>query len=174
MTSGDKKMDKLRIIIGDDSFASREEMAKDAIDNMFIGMADAANYKEAFPIRTEQEGNLYIGRNVVPYVGEIQVRAVPSVDELISEAEQGEYDLVVTDLQYGAFGGDRGGEKVVDALQGKQSLALCTSSYVVRDFGLGSRVNILASPRSEGYDRVNKFDFLGQKISQFYMKKDKA
>ncbi len=161
----------LNILIGDDGFEN-SDTAKDAIDNMFFGMADILKYKKAFPIRTEREGDLYVGRNIVPYVTEVCVRTVKSVDELICEAGQGEYNLVVTDLQYGAFGGDRGGERVIDALQGRQPLVLCTSSYVVRDFGLGSRVDILASPRAEGYDRMNKFEFLGWKISEFYMKRN--
>ena len=97
-------MSKLRIIIGDDCFADGSERAKDAVDGMFCSMAEAANYKEAFPIRTELEGDRYVGRNVVPYAAEIQVRAVTSADELIREVGQGRYDLVVTDLEYCQFG----------------------------------------------------------------------
>ncbi|MBI5392987.1 hypothetical protein HZA96_03895 [Candidatus Woesearchaeota archaeon] len=165
-------MEKLRIVIGDDSFA--DERAEDAVDIMFCSMAETAKYKEAYPIRTKLEGNMYTGRNVVPYTAEIQVRTVKSVDELIREAEQGTYDLVVTDLDYDQFGGERGGVNVIDHLQGKYTLALCTSSrdrHLLAD--LGSRVQILAATGLEDDFVLNKFELLGKKISQFYMEEEK-
>lgn len=168
-------MDKLKILIGDDSFASEEYVAKNAVSNMFVGMAEAANYREAFPIKVKQEGKMYVGKNVIPYADDVHARAVSSVDELLSEARQGEYDLIVTDLQYGRFGDIEnrqgttwGGERVIDALQGKHTLALCTSSYVIPDSSLGRMVDILASPEFVG----DKFELLGREISRFYMTKE--
>ena len=117
----------LSILIGDDSFAEKTDRASSAVDNMFVAMAEVANYKEAFPIRTELKDDIYVGRNIVPYAAKIHVRTVKSADELIREAEQSPYDLVVTDLEYGNFGGDRGGINVINNLQGKNTLALCTS-----------------------------------------------
>ncbi|MBS3175384.1 hypothetical protein J4440_05875 [Candidatus Woesearchaeota archaeon] len=160
----------LSILIGDDSFAEKTDRASSAVDNMFVAMAEVANYKEAFPIRTELKDDIYVGRNIVPYAAKIHVRTVKSADELIREAEQSPYDLVVTDLEYGNFGGDRGGINVINNLQGKNTLALCTSS---RDLDLlndlGRRVQILAAPGLEEIFILDKFELLGKKISQFYM-----
>src|SRR3989344_2146352 len=162
--------DQLRILIGDDSFAKENEKAKDAVDSMFCSMAETAQHNKAFPIRTELESGMYIGRNVVPYAAEIQIKAVPSVEELIREAEEGRYDLVVTDLEYGKFGGERGGVKVIDKLQGNHTLALCTSSQDCQLLAdLGNRVQILAAPGLEEVFVLNKFELLGEKISQFYL-----
>ena len=52
-------MHQLKILIGDDGFASESARVKMALSSMFIAMAKAADYKEAFPIRTELEGDTY-------------------------------------------------------------------------------------------------------------------
>ena len=83
-------MSNLNILIGDDSFAESDSVSS-AVDNMFVAMAEAANYKEAFPIRTELKDDIYVGRNIVPYATEINVRAVKSVDELIREAKEKQF-----------------------------------------------------------------------------------
>lgn len=168
-------MTTLKILIGDDNFASGSGTVKMALSSMFIAMAKAANYKEAFPIRIEAEGEVYIGRNITPYASEIQVRAVPSVEELIQEAGAGQYDLVITDLEYGQFGGDRGGVEVIDHLQDSQTVALCTSCSDRRLLAdLGSRVQILAAPALEGSFAPGKFELLGEKIHQYYQRKEQA
>jgi CheY-like chemotaxis protein len=164
-------MTPLKILIGDDGFASGSRTIKMALSSMFIAMAQAADYQEAFPIGVESEGEMYVGRQIVPYVSEIQVRAVQSVEELLSEARQKQYDLVVTDLDYGEFGGKLGGAEIIDQLRDSYTLALCTSCSdrrLLADFG--SRVQILAAPALE--DGALKYESLGKKIHQYYQKKE--
>jgi len=162
-------MDKLRIIIGDDSFAN-EDCCYDAMICMFDSMTKAAGCSEAFSLPIVTKEGLYLGKNIVPYASEVEIKTVSSVDELISEARRGHYDLVVTDLDYCDFGESQGGERVIDALQGSQTLALCTSS-LPRGSDLGSKVDILSAPSIT--EAAIKWDDLGRKISQYYMTKDK-
>jgi hypothetical protein len=166
-------MKKLEILIGDDCFADLST-AKSAISNMFVAMAETANYREAFPIRIEQEDNIYVGRNIVPYASEIRVTAVKSVAEMISEAQNGNYDIIITDLEYGQFGGESGGIDVIDNVTSNATIALCTSSTnkkLLTD--LRSRVDILAAPElEENYSLLlggGKFGLVGEKLSKHYV-----
>ncbi len=166
-------MKPLTILVGDDAF-EHQMNAKLALGSMFMQMAVAANHKGAFPIKLGFEDGDYVAKNVVPYSSEVRVRAVHSVDEVVSEAQRRSYDLVVTDMEYRKFGGDEGGVKVIEDLAGTP-VALCTnSSRHELLHGLKDKVCIMAAPALESDFCGTKFDLLGEKVSKYFAEKGGA
>lgn len=166
-------MKPITILVGDDAF-EREINVKLALGSMFMQMAVAANHKEAFPIKMAFEDGDYVAKNVVPYSSEIRVRAVHSVDAVVAEAQKRPYDLVVTDMEYGDFGGDEGGVHVIERLP-NSPVALCTSSSR-KDLlqTLKDKVHIMAAPALEVDYCGTKFDLLGEKVSKYFAERSET
>lgn len=90
-----------------------------------------------------------------------------SVNEMIELAST-RYDWVITDLNYGDYGGPLSGTKVLEQIPEGVISALCTSSSrknLLKE--LASQTDYLVSPKADDY-LGSKFELMGKYISRHY------
>jgi len=166
----------LDILLGDDGFTSVGSIKSDLLLT-FVSLWKNSGKSQEKPITISREENLYTCEYApLEDFSQINVRVVPTVEEMIEESIKGNYDWIVTDMNYGS-GREMGCVQVINSIpeevRDKAITAVWTNEDNPRMRSTLDELEIdyIISPKLAGYSGT-KAELFGKTIAEHYFHRD--